>query len=76
MSLLSGREEMGKRERTTRGAFSLRQRQPTGSGFITKSTFDVAEQATERMFENTFMMCTDLVLNWREKALYNKLGPN
>lgn len=28
------------------------------------------------LFENTLMRCTDLVLNWREKALHNKLGPN
>lgn len=51
------------------------QKQPKGSGFITKSTFDVAKQTTERMFENMLQMCTDLALNCREKAVYEKLGP-
>lgn len=41
------------------------QKQPKGSGFITKTTFDVAEQPTERMFENMLQMCTDLALNWQ-----------
>lgn len=48
----------------------MQQKQPTGSGFIKRFTFDVVERTSENMLT----MCTDLTLNWREKAVQNQTG--